>query len=64
MHCSLFKFTWALYSALVFWKLLVFELLPGIPEPFPCSVSALLVKGPARYASAATDDVCRGDDIF
>jgi hypothetical protein len=44
MHCSLFKFTLALNSALLFWKLFVFELLLGIIKNFLCSMSALLAK--------------------
>jgi hypothetical protein len=40
MHCFLFKFTLALTSVLLFWKLLVFEFLLGIPETLLCSMSA------------------------
>jgi hypothetical protein len=39
MHCFLFKFTLVLYSVLLFWKLLVFEFLPGIAETLLCSMS-------------------------
>jgi hypothetical protein len=41
MHCSLLKFN---ASALLFWKLLVFEFLFGISETFLRSRSAFLVK--------------------
>jgi hypothetical protein len=40
MHSSLFKFTLALNSVLLFWKLLVFEFVPGLAECFLCSVSS------------------------
>jgi hypothetical protein len=41
---SCLKFTAALNSALLFWKLLVFDFLFGISKTFLCSMSALLVK--------------------
>jgi hypothetical protein len=44
MHCFLFKFTLVLNSALLFWKLLVFESLLGISETYLCSISAPQVK--------------------
>jgi hypothetical protein len=44
MHSSFFKFTLALNSDLLFWKLLFFAFLLGISETFVCSVSALRVK--------------------
>jgi hypothetical protein len=43
-HHSLFKFSLVLNSALLFFELLVFEFLLGIPETFLCSVSAIQVK--------------------
>jgi hypothetical protein len=46
MHCSLLRFTVALNYALMFWKLLVLEILLGLSETetFLCSMTALLVK--------------------
>jgi hypothetical protein len=44
MRCSLFKFTLCLNSALLFWKLLVLELLLDKSENFMCSLPAFLVK--------------------
>jgi hypothetical protein len=44
MHCFLFKFTVALNSVLLFWKLLVFEFPLGISETLLCSMSAPQVK--------------------
>jgi hypothetical protein len=51
-------------SALLFWKLLLFEFLLGISETFLCSMSALQVKVAtlSRCASAAV--VCRDVDVF
>jgi hypothetical protein len=43
MHCFLFEFTLVLNSVL-FWKLLVFEVLLGTLETLFCSVSAPHVK--------------------
>jgi hypothetical protein len=40
MHSFLFKFTSAINSDLLFWKLLVFEFLLGISNTLLCSVSA------------------------
>jgi hypothetical protein len=44
MFCFLFKFTLALRSVPVFWKLLAFEFLLGISETLLCSTSAPRVK--------------------
>lgn len=44
MHCSLLNFTLILNFALLFWKVLAFELVLGISECFLCSMSALPVK--------------------
>jgi hypothetical protein len=43
MHCSKLKFTVALNSALLFWRLLVFEFLLNISDAFLYSMFALLV---------------------
>jgi hypothetical protein len=44
MHSFLFKFALVLNSVLLFWKLLVFEILLGIAEILLCSVSVPHVK--------------------
>jgi hypothetical protein len=41
---SFFKFTFAINSGILFWKLLLFKYLLSISENFPCSISALQVK--------------------
>jgi cytochrome b subunit of formate dehydrogenase len=53
MHSSLFKFTLALNSVLLFLKMLVFEFLLGISGIFLCSTSLSSSKNcpSARYAS-------------
>jgi hypothetical protein len=63
MHCFLFKFTLSLNSVLLFWKLLVFEFLPGILETLLCSVSAPQVRIVPLRASAA-NVVCRNVDVL
>jgi hypothetical protein len=42
-HCALFKLM-VLNCALLLWKLFVLDFLLGIPEKFPCSMSAVPVK--------------------
>jgi hypothetical protein len=44
MHSFLLKSTLVLNSALPFWKLLVFEFLPGISETLYCLLSPVHVK--------------------
>jgi hypothetical protein len=44
MHISMFKFTLALNSVRLFWKLLPFVSLLGTSESFLCSVFALQLK--------------------
>jgi hypothetical protein len=64
MHCFLFKFTLVLNSVLLFWKLLVFELLLGTSETALLNVCSISKNYPsARCASAANAD-CRDGDLF
>jgi uncharacterized protein YhhL (DUF1145 family) len=44
MRSFLYKFSSVLNSVLLFWKLLVFEFLHGIPDTLHCSLSAPHVK--------------------
>jgi hypothetical protein len=59
----LFKFALALNSALLFWKLLVFEFLLGISENFLCSLHLSRNSASARCDSA-TIVVCRDVGVF
>jgi hypothetical protein len=44
MHCSLFKFTLAVNSPRLFWKVLIFKFLPSTSETLLCSTLAPQVK--------------------
>jgi hypothetical protein len=44
MHSSLLKFTLALNSVLLFWKMMVFGFLLAVSEIFLCSTPYLLIK--------------------
>jgi hypothetical protein len=67
MHRSLFKFTLALNSTLLIWKLVVFEFLLGIsktPSTSKLNVYSSNKNCPSARCASTANVVCRDVDVF
>jgi hypothetical protein len=64
MYSFLFSFTLVLNSVLLFWKLFVYEFLPGISVTLLCSMSAPHVTFVPLLCASAANVVCRDAEVF
>jgi hypothetical protein len=65
MNCSLFKFAYALHSALLFWELLAFEFLRYVRRDISIfNVCFSSRNSPSARCASAANVVYRDDDVF